>query len=755
MTAQLDVLAFDGEPFDALAWSAPAEPATPEAPARSTVAPAPAAPAPSAAAPAVRAARTAAGDPVARLIQEVRADLVAAHASAMAVQAGLQRRLLAMRVRPESVLPASPALPTAHRAGALPAAETPSVDTRSSAVPAGVCTVPVEYTVDGGISVPANEVRSGAQPSDVPAPATSVSAFKPLALATVRTLDAAALAALTRGDIAAVFGPAYEQEGVNPEIRLTAGKHGALTEVSEIARHDGPWRRGVLRAGYRLDAPGGSADLLAGLVEASWQATQVFAMQVGLHLCLADTGFEVGNDGRCVVEVHDAAATGTGELVLDVVQIDLLPRPWLRVNAELRRAGAVVAEVRDLTLVIRERPGVPVGPEVGGVVPRFFGRRNVFGDHALLNEFHMTHSARGDLGIALGPEFAPYLNRRATRMPNHGLQLCDRVMTVQGERGTLTGGGSDTEYDSPADSWYYAETANASMPNVVYMETSLQSALLLGYFLGATQTAPEEDYSLRNLDGHATVLREVDLRDKTIQQTSRLLTTTVLVGAVLQSFSYELSVDGEPFYAGESLFGFFNGPALANQNGLDNGAYVPPWLDSQAERPAVRTIDVATRRASGAGIKASHGHLALVDAVEVVDGGGQHGRGYLRAVRPVHADDWFFQYHFHLDPVMPGSLGVEAVLQAMQEWAVDAGLGADLVDPEFVLPTGIATSWRYRGQILADDGEMTLEVHIKDVERRDNRVRVIGDASVWKPGMRIYELLDVAIELRGAGAEAW
>lgn len=730
MTAQLDTLSFDGEPFDALLWATPATDSLPPAAAAQPPGPAPAdreppavadsrlvpaesSPAEPGAAVHGSAHGTAHGtDPVADLLGDVRAELVAAHLSAMEVQTAWQRRALAALGRP--------------------AAEPKPVRARSYRVAVG-------YSPEAGVTATPQPGR--AEPAPEILPATTMSAFKALARTTVTTLDEAALANLRRGEIAAVFGPAYDQHGDNPDLHLTPGHQARLTRVSEITRHAGPWHRGRLRAEYE-----GPADAV---VELAWQAAQVFALHVGLHLCLAGARFHAGREPSEVDLTRPA--TGAGEVLLDVVQLDLLPRPWLRVDAELHQAGQVVARVRGLVVELREAPGTPVGPAAGGVITTSFGRYSPSGERALLGEFHMTHSARGDLGIALGPEFTAYAGRRATRMPNHGLQLCDRVMAVEGDRGNLTAAVSHTEYDSPADSWYYAETGNASMPNVVYMETSLQSALLLGYFLGATLTAPEEDYSLRNLDGTATVLREVDLRDKTIRQTTRLLTTTVMVGAVLQSFSYELSVDGEPFYAGESLFGFFNETALANQNGLDNGAYVPPW---QPSTPA-RTIDVAARRARDTGVRSASGHLALLDTVEVVDGGGKFGRGYLRAARPVAAGDWFFAYHFHLDPVMPGSLGVEAVLQALQEWALDAGLADGLTDPEFVVPTDVPLSWRYRGQILADDREMTLEVHIEDVQRRPGRVRVIGEASVWKPGLRIYELTGVAVELRGAGARPW
>ncbi|MFI6219851.1 beta-ketoacyl synthase [Nocardia salmonicida] len=735
----LDTLDFDGEPFDVLAWTLALEPATSPASQPST---APASPTHTASVPAVQpatvpvtavrpptapAAVTGPVDAIAALLQEVRSELVTAHLSAMDVQTALQRR----------------ALDTLGEQGARSAREpVPAPATWAEQTFA----VMIDYTPATGSTVSAAPGHPVV--FELPPPATTMNAFKFLARTPITALDDDALAALGRGEIAAVFGPAYDQEGVNPDIRLTDGVHGNLTEVLEIAGREGPWARGRLRASCRIDGP----DAVTAATELAWQAAQVLAVRAGLHLCLAGARFQASEPLEVTVS---APMTGSAELIADVVQIDLLPRPWLRINAEIRCAGAVVATVHGLALEVREEQGLAIGPDAGGEISRFLGRRNVFGQRALLGEFHMTHSARGDLGIALGPEFSAYAGRRATRMPNHGLQLCDRVMAVDGRRGQLDAGSAHTEYDSPADSWYYVESANASMPNVVYMETSLQSALLLGYFLGATLTSPEEDFSLRNLDGSATVLREVDLRDKTIQQTSRLIDTTVLVGVVLQTFSYELAVDGEPFYAGESLFGFFNAAALANQNGLDNGEFVPTWLDRQERRPAVRVIDVAARRASGTGIPCAVGHLAMLDHIETVDGAGEFGLGYLRATRAVRADDWFFGYHFYLDPVMPGSLGVEAVIQAMQEWAVDTGLAAELVAPEFVVPVGVALSWRYRGQILASDELMTLEVHIRSVERRPGRIRVIADASVWKPNMRIYELTGVAVELRDGDAQPW
>jgi 3-hydroxymyristoyl/3-hydroxydecanoyl-(acyl carrier protein) dehydratase len=225
-------------------------------------------------------------------------------------------------------------------------------------------------------------------------------------------------------------------------------------------------------------------------------------------------------------------------------------------------------------------------------------------------------------------------------------------------------------------------------------------------------------------------------------------------GAVLQNFAYELSADGEVFYRGESLFGYFDDDALANQVGLDHGTYLAPWLDRTAGVTAHRLDLRADRRLfDGPGLRLGRDELQLVDRLEVVPGGGDHGAGYVRGHRQITPDDWYFDCHFHRDPVMPGSLGIEAVIQAMQAYVIDQDLAADFARPTFALPAGVEMAWRYRGQILRDDRDMHFDVHVKEIRREPDRLLVIGDANLWKTGMRIYELKDVAVEVRPGGEE--
>lgn len=540
--------------------------------------------------------------------------------------------------------------------------------------------------------------------------AAAESAFKPLARTRLRSLDRAALLRLVDGDVAGVFGSRHQRFGVTSVARLAAAGPLVLTDVTTIELRGGTGKGRVVA---HFDGDPRAAAV---------QAAEVFALFTGMQLCLSGSTLNTAQLSGSVV-----GSAGTVELV--VTDIDLVPRPHVSATANFPGTQGQL----QVTVTVAEPVGAGVGP--GAAAPSL-----------LLNEFHMTHLARGDQSIAMGPEFAEYTGVRATRLPTGGLLLVDRVIEFDGARGRLDGATYTTEYDSPADSWYYGDTANESMPHFVYMETSLQAALLMGYYAGPTLTQPGVTLSLRNLGGTATVLRQIDLRDKTIEQSSRLLSTTILPGSSLQTFDYTLSVDGEPFYSGETMFGYFSDEALANQTGLDAGRAAPTWLDEHADA-RIRTIDVAARRADPAAGLCARRTLALIDHIDVVDGGGKYQAGYLHSLRAIDPSDWYFERHFHLDPVIPGSLGVESVIHAVQEWMLDAGFADSLMDPVFRIPADLPFSWRYRGQFLPTDGTVELDAHIKEIRRGPHGVVVIVDGSLWKPGLRIYELNDLAVEL--------
>ena|SRR5437899_8779299 len=64
--------------------------------------------------------------------------------------------------------------------------------------------------------------------------------------------------------------------------------------------------------------------------------------------------------------------------------------------------------------------------------------------------------------------------------------------------------------------------------------------------------------------------------------------------------------------------------------------------------------------------------LMMDRIVEIRQDGGQHGQGCVRAEFDIHPDPWFFASRFEGDPVMPGSLGVDALWQLVGFFASGA-----------------------------------------------------------------------------------
>ena len=99
---------------------------------------------------------------------------------------------------------------------------------------------------------------------------------------------------------------------------------------------------------------------------------------------------------------------------------------------------------------------------------------------------------------------------------------------------------------------------------------------------------------------------------------------------------------------------------------------------------------------------------------------------------------------------MPGALGVETILQAMQLYALHQGLDQGFKSPRFAQTLNHAITWKYRGQITPDNQKLYLEVHVSKVQREAGRITLMGDASLWKETMRIYAIQNIALCIQEA-----
>ncbi|MFO6422185.1 beta-ketoacyl synthase N-terminal-like domain-containing protein [Motilimonas sp. KMU-193] len=624
--------------------------------------------------------------------------------------------------------------------------------------------------------------------------------FTPLLTHSAKAFDRKAISHLIQGDVAACFGPDYATDK-DSSLCFSSEKFLMIEQVSNIDIHGGPWGLGELQ-GEKALAPDHwyfpchfkDDQVMAGslMAEGCGQLLQFYMMYLGLHTLVEQGRFQPMANEPQKVRCRGQVLPQHGTLVyrMQVTEIGLTPMPYAKANIDILLNGKVVVDFKNLGVMIKgvakrtltapltSAPLMAQVPDltaakIKGVVPLkhvpapFVAGENRTPDTLPFTPYHLFEFATGDICQCFGEDYRIYDGLIPPRTPCGDLQLTTRVIDVQGQRGDLKNPASCVaEYDVPADAWYFKANTHASyMPYSILMEISLQPNGFISGYMGTTLGFPGTELFFRNLDGQGKLLREVDLRGKTIVNES-LLKSTVIAGTnIIQSFDFVLSTDGEPFYQGSAVFGYFKAEALTHQLGLDNGKVRQAWyleqdaqtlgtsqmperIDLTDPQHALFAIDPARPHYRLAG-----GRLNFVDTVYLLANSGSHQLGYCYAERTIDPSDWFFQFHFHQDPVMPGSLGVEAIIEVMQVFALKKDLGADLASPKFTALLS-EVKWKYRGQINPLNTLMNINVHITKIIREPNQVTLVANADLSKDGLRIYEVTDIALCLKASELDA-
>jgi len=129
-------------------------------------------------------------------------------------------------------------------------------------------------------------------------------------------------------------------------------------------------------------------------------------------------------------------------------------------------------------------------------------------------------------------------------------------------------------------------------------------------------------------------------------------------------------------------FGFFPAATFENQAGLSTTAEQSAELGAASDF----LVDLTARPARffQGSLRLAESRLLMLDRVTACDPrGGRAGLGFLRAEKTVNPAEWFFKAHFFQDPVQPGSLGLEAMLQLLQFHMLQAGLAQGMSRPRF------------------------------------------------------------------------
>ncbi len=109
----------------------------------------------------------------------------------------------------------------------------------------------------------------------------------------------------------------------------------------------------------------------------------------------------------------------------------------------------------------------------------------------------------------------------------------------------------------------------------------------------------------------------------------------------------------------------------------------------------------------------------------------------------VDRSEWFFDAHFYEDPVMPGSLGLEAVLQLCFAEAANI-FGVD--KKHITLANEGEHEWVYRGQVIPKNKQIQTVAQVVEIDH--DRQRLVANGFLLVDGLFVYRMNNFIIQVK-------
>lgn len=425
--------------------------------------------------------------------------------------------------------------------------------------------------------------------------------------------------------------------------------------------------------------------------------------------------------------------------------------PYCLADALMYADGKPIVEITDMSIrlsgltreslesIWRGRRPSPIFVDSGAAKNIHYDRRP-----AIFDTDRITAFAIGKPSEAFGDRYQVFDSDRViARLPGPPFQFLDRIVEIKSCQPWVLAPGGEivAQYDVPPDAWYFAANRQRRMPFAVLLETALQPCGWLAAYVGSA-LASEFDVSFRNLGGSATQYADVTPDSGTLTTLVKMTRVSNSGGMIIQHYDFDLRCDDHPVYVGNTYFGFFSKPSLANQIGIRDAK---PFAASSDELSrAIRTQYADHRPFADA-------RFQMIDEIDISLDQGPNGHGFAIGRMTVKPEAWFFKAHFYQDPVVPGSLGLESFFQllkfyAVRRWNLDEQ--AEFTTPILEQQSTVFKArheWVYRGQVIPRDTLVTVSAVISSVD--DARRELSADGYLSVDGRTIYQMKNFTLGL--------
>ncbi|OQX22320.1 MAG: type I polyketide synthase, partial [Desulfobacteraceae bacterium IS3] len=597
--------------------------------------------------------------------------------------------------------------------------------------------------------------------------------FSELVPLSAESYDDEAVECLRQGNLGGCFGEIFADAAIAESLRLPGGRMRLIDRILLLDPHGGRYGIGMIRAEADINPDDWFLTchfvddmVMPGtlMYECCAHTLRVFLQRIGWVTDKPGVCYEPVVGVPAVLKCRGPVTTETKHVIyeVEISEIGYCPEPYVIADALMYADGRRIVQFKDMSMKItgitREEMVRGEGSEVRGqrqgeqspnLSPRTPNPEPAFGRERILA------FAVGKPSEAFGEPYRIFDEERViARLPGPPYFFMDRITSVEPEPWILKPGGwIEAEYDVSREEWYFNADRSGIMPFCVLLEIALQPCGWLAAYLGSA-LKNRNNLKFRNLGGNAVLHHNLLPEAKTLTMRCRVTKVSEAGDMIIENFDMQILQGSKMIYEGDTYFGFFTATALAEQVGI-RGAKEKAYIPSPEELARSHSYlfeneaplfpdDPNTDPARKLAMPSKS--LRMIDEIEIyVPDGGPHGLGFIRGVKNVDPDEWFFKAHFYQDPVCPGSLGIESFLQLLKFAAIDRW--RHLADTHrFEIVTEIPHHWTYRGQIIQKNKRVEVDAVITEIQDEPFPA-IFADGYLKVDGLFIYQMEHFGLRL--------